>query len=160
MRLVELFAPHNEAADTKSQPIDFRPLLQSEREQIARLKARVISLTGIPADCSEKDWHGRLGGLLRGLGHNPGFWNFTLAEAAEAIGAPTRKKAGKQKPAPPLSDQEKKVLDVIPISPGAITGKQIETATGILQSVITSHIIPTLKEHFGVKNRRSVGYYR
>ena len=90
-----------------------------------------------------------------------------LAIAEPSSGAPsgpapkaaTPQTAGKSRP--PLSDQERKAFDIIrAMPPGeAISLKDLEKKSGVDAKVLTSHIIPALKQHYGVKNRRNVGYY-
>jgi hypothetical protein len=67
---------------------------------------------------------------------------------------------------PPLTDTEKRVLDLIKSQPQGtgVTGSQIVTTLSnqnypIEQSTLTRHIIPKLKQWYGVKNRPGVGYY-
>jgi hypothetical protein len=71
-----------------------------------------------------------------------------------------------ESPPPPLSETEQHVLDVIRAQPPGkcITGPQIVAALAKLRfplalSTLTRHTIPTLKKHYGVRNRRGVGYY-
>ena len=70
--------------------------------------------------------------------------------------------------APPLSEREQQVLDIISDQPN---GKAIKGAEIIVlmrkrhrvvleQGTLTGHIIPKLKRGYGVKNRPNVGYYR
>jgi hypothetical protein len=70
--------------------------------------------------------------------------------------------------AEPLSDQERAVLEVIQAQPlgVGIIGKKIiaelehrQGGLDIDQAALTSRIIPRLKKHYGVQNRRNVGYY-
>jgi hypothetical protein len=71
-------------------------------------------------------------------------------------GVPRQGKAG------PLTDDEQSVLDLIAAqTPGrGITGKEICRETGILQSTLTSRIIPNLNQRgHRVENRRGAGYY-
>jgi hypothetical protein len=66
----------------------------------------------------------------------------------------------------PLTEREQEVLELIPnTEEGGITGKEICEVLGrrgiiIEQSTLTRHIIPKLKHWHGVRNRRTVGYYR
>jgi hypothetical protein len=62
---------------------------------------------------------------------------------------------------PPLTENESMVLTLIKNQEpdGGITGKQIQTETGISQGTLTRHIIPRLKQWYGVKNRPGAGYY-
>ena len=67
---------------------------------------------------------------------------------------------------PPLTEAEGKVLELIKKQPKgqAITGSEIisrlnQQSFPMEQSTLTRHIIPNLKEFYGVKNRRGVGYY-
>jgi hypothetical protein len=67
----------------------------------------------------------------------------------------------------PLTEAEEAVLSVIPFkdSGKGITGKEIVAALAkkgfeLSENTLTRHIIPKLKESYGVENRRGVGYYR
>lgn len=66
----------------------------------------------------------------------------------------------------PLTDSEQRVFDLIHELPSGkgITGKQIvsklaEEGYPLDQGTLTRHIIPTLKQSRGVRNRSCVGYY-
>lgn len=100
----------------------------------------------------------------------------TLAEPAKtrkrsnSRRAPTREST-QAPPAPlppPLTEPEQAVLDVIRTQPPGqgITGIQIidtlrmrNPPVKIEQSTLTRHFIPKLKQGYGVRNRRSAGYY-
>ncbi len=63
----------------------------------------------------------------------------------------------------PLTDSERRVLELIKGAPDGIMGPQIVAALSkegirLAQSTLTRHIIPKLKAR-GVKNRRGAGYY-
>ncbi|MBM4296843.1 MAG: hypothetical protein FJ143_03795 [Deltaproteobacteria bacterium] len=68
--------------------------------------------------------------------------------------------------APPMTETEHAVYCLLgTLAPGkGLTGKEIIQALGkknicLEQSTLTRHIIPPLKKHRNVKNRKSVGYY-
>ncbi len=77
---------------------------------------------------------------------------------ADALGE--RADAGKAD-RPPLSGNERKAFRVIEALPPdtAIGLKELAKETGIDQNVLTSHVIPFLKKHYGVKTRPNVGYH-
>lgn len=67
---------------------------------------------------------------------------------------------------PPLTETERRVLDVIKAQPdgSGISGREIIRELNrqnfpIEQSTLTRHIIPRLRNFHGVRNRKSVGYY-
>ena len=66
---------------------------------------------------------------------------------------------------PRLTPKAQAVLDLIlNVTKGGITGKEIidkleNTKFQVIQSVLTSHIIPKLMAHYGVANSGGVGYY-
>jgi hypothetical protein len=70
-------------------------------------------------------------------------------------------------PPPALTDVQRAVLEQLDgLPPGAgLTGKEFlkvlrDWGFRIKQSTLTRHIMPTLKEYYGVRNRRGGGYYR
>jgi hypothetical protein len=87
-------------------------------------------------------------------------WERELPALRVAARAGGMRRRGGESGAPPLSENERRVLDLIPFTPDGITGKQIERETGIPQASLTRHTIPVLKKWHGVKNRPGVGYYR
>jgi len=91
-------------------------------------------------------------------------------EAAEVLetGGKTAKPPKAVESRPPLSPNAAFVLDMLKaLPPGrALTGPKILDALAerepplfLDESVLTSQIMPFLKEHYGVKNKPRIGYY-
>jgi hypothetical protein len=100
-------------------------------------------------------------GLLPQAGATAEEWCADLRDFRNFVVQQTGRRTARKRHAPPLSDREQEVLDLIASHPpgAAIPGKAITRHTGVCQSTLTSHIIPKLKRWYGVKNRRGAGYY-
>jgi hypothetical protein len=85
----------------------------------------------------------------------------TAAQLRDEVNARKKAAAGPH----PLTPHEQAVLERIPFYPNAIREKALlselaRAGTNLDHSTLTSRIIPQLKRGHGVRNRRSVGYYR
>ena len=85
--------------------------------------------------------------------------------AADALGG---RKAQDGAGKPPLSEKQRAVLNLLRELPpeGALTGEAIlntlaerNPSHNMDLSTLTRHIMPTLKTHYGVKNKPRIGYY-
>ncbi len=84
-------------------------------------------------------------------------------ETATTAGSSAQPSQPGQTAKTPLTDSERRVLELIKGAPDGIMGPQIVAALSkegfnLAQSTLTRHIIPKLKAR-GVENRRGAGYY-
>ena len=75
-----------------------------------------------------------------------------LEAEGRALGLPA------EKPSEPLTGRAEQVYQAI-LAAGCLTGKQLESKTGIDQSTLRKTIIPELKRLRGIVNKPGAGYY-